>query len=917
MPPVVAAIAAVAAWTVTVAGVSIAAGSILIGVIVSTGLTLAAQAIIGRPKSLLDRGQTVSFRSPAAAAQIVYGETRVSGPIVFMATSGFGNATDNKFLWVSVALAGHEVESIGDVYLNDEVVQFDTEESGTISYADSAFTWPYLGGAQGRASTAPAGGLRDWAWVLKRLGTYDQPVQANVAMGKPSLALTAITPADTFKGIAYLAGTFCHKPDKFPSGPPNMSAIVKGRKVYDPRVGAHDIDDPTTWEWSDNPALCLADYLRGCPMLVAAGVVKRPYGIGASDNAIDWDSVIEAANICDESIPFSGGTQKRYTCNGTIDTDVSPKNAIPAIASSMAGSVAYSGGLWKIYAGAYRTPTVSLDENDQCGPAKTQARRARRDLFNGIKGKFRGPASFYQTTDFPNVSSAAFIEQDNGEEIWQEVELPFTDNAATCQRIAKIDLYRNRSQIITERTFKLSALGTQVGDVILLTDARKGWNEKPFEITRWSLRMDRDSSGAPAMVIDMTLAETSAAIYDWDASEEQLLREQPSTNLPRPWVVAVPGAPGIVESLYSTRDGSGVKTRVTLSWVDAGEGYFLDYIPEFKPTAETDWQPLPAVTGTSISIDDVAAGVYDFRVKTRNTLGVSSEYSTSLGLTVYGLGAAPSALAGLGIQPLGNQAVLAWDQALDLDVREGGKIEFRHSPALSGVTWANSTQIREAVSGQQSYANVPLKAGTYIVRPVDSSGIPGETTSVTTKQASINGFAALSGSPVTEETSFAGTHSGTVGSGSVLKLANSQLWDDIPDLDALGTNIDETGGISESGVYTFANAYDFGSVTRARLTSKIAASITSILSNIDDIEALIDDWDSFDGDQTGGQADAWVEYRQTDDDPSGSPTWTSWQRLDTAEVECRGVQFRAQLRSYDTAYNIEITTLQVAAESRS
>jgi hypothetical protein len=915
MPPVVAAVAA----AITAIGVGAAtaaiAAEIIVSILISQGLNLIIASTREKPKSLDGRGQTVAFRSPAAAAQIIYGETRVSGPIVFMTTTGYGSENDNRYLWISVALAGHEVDSIGDIYFGDEVVQFDTEASGITSAANGARFTNLVGGAQGIGSSAPAGGLRGHAWVIPRLGSYDQTAPAN-ARAIPWIS-DLIGAGDTFKGMAALHGTFAHNNDRFPSGPPNMSAVVRGRKVYDPRNGAHDIDDPTTWEWSDNPALCLADYLRGCPTLIAAGVVKRPYGIGAEDSSIDWDSVIDAANICDEPIAYSGGTQKRYTCNGTIDSDVSPKNALPAIASSMAGSVAYSGGLWKIYAGAYRTPTVLLGENDQCGPAKTQARRARRDLFNGIKGKFRGPASFYQTTDFPNVSGETFIAQDNGEEIWQEVELPFTDNAAMCQRIAKIDLYRNRSQIVTERTFKLSALGTQVGDVILLSDARKGWTEKPFEITRWSLRMDRDSSGAPAMVVDMTLAETSAAVYDWDASEERLLAEQPATNLPRPWVVVAPGAPGIIESLYSTRDGSGVKTRVALSWAAAGEGYFLDYIPEFKPSADSDWQPLPAVTGTSIAIEDVAAGSYDFRVKTRNTLGVSSEYSTSLGLTVYGLGAPPAAITGLGIQPLGNQAVLAWDQSSDLDVREGGKIEFRHSPALSGVTWANSTQIREAVSGQQSYANVPLKAGTYVIRPVDSSGIAGPETSVTTKQASINGFSALSGSPVTEETTFAGTHSGTVGGSSILKLSNSQLWDDIADLDALGTNIDETGGISSSGTYTFANAYDFGAVTRARLTSKVSASITSILSNIDDIAAFIDDWDSFDGDQDGGQADAWVEYRQTDDNPSGSPTWTAWQRLDTAEVECRGVQFRAQLRSYDTAYNIEITTLQVAAEQRS
>jgi len=912
VPPVVAAVAAAITAIGVGAATAVIVAEIVVGIALSAALSAATTAIAGKPKSLNDRGQTVAFRGSSPPAQIVYGETRTSGPIVFMATTGLKADYDNRLLWIDVALAGHEVEEISDVYFGDEVVTFDTEGSGTQSGVDNRLL---IGGAQGQVSTDPAGGLRHYAWVIKRLGGYNQTPNPNAR--NFSWINEVITAADTFRGVARLCGTFSFEANKFPSGPPNMSAKVKGRKIYDPRVGAHDINDPTTWTWSDNPALCIADFLRGVPMLVDAGVVARPYGLAVSDSSIDWDSVIEAANICDELVAYSSGTQKRYTCNGTLDADVSPKDALSSLVTSMAGSVAYSGGLWKIFAGAYRTPTVSLDESDQCGPSKTQARRARRDLFNGVKGKFRGSETFYQTTDFPAVTSATFVDQDNGEEIFQNVELPFTDNSAMCQRIAKIDLFRNRSQIVTERTFKLSALGTQVGDVILLTDTRKGWSDKPFEIVRWSLRSDRSGEGAPTLVIDMTLAETSATIYDWDASEETLFTQQPATNLPRPWIVTPPGSPAIIESLYVTRDGSGVKTRVTVSWAAADEGYFLDYIPEYKPSSSAAWLPLPAVTGTSIQIEDVAAGTYDFRVRTRNTLGVASDYATTLGLTVYGLGAPPAALTGLGIQPLGNQAVLAWDQAADLDVREGGKIEFRHSPATSGVTWANSTQIREAVSGQQSYANVPLKAGTYVVRAVDSSGIAGAETSLTTKQASINGFAALSGSPVTEETTFAGTKTDTVAAASILKLANSLYWDDIADLDALGTNIDETGGISVSGSYTFANAYDFGATTRARLTSKIAASITSILSNVDDITANIDDWDAFDGDTTGGQADAWVEFRQTDDNPSGSPTWSEWMRVDTVEVECRGLQFRAQLRSYDTAYNIEIATLQVAAEERS
>ena len=927
MPPVAAAAPAIAASAGEIALLAEAAaaagfatatvslGSIITGTLISAALSAASSLLLaGKQQDFTGRGQTLSFRAAAAAASIIYGETRVGGPLVFATTSGGDGEFDNKLLWMVVALAGHEVEEISDVYFSDEIVSFQPEST-------VAFPSFFRGAAIGTAVTDPGGGLgKDggYAFCIKRLGTADQALNPNFRGGTGFHNLNGvINDSDTFKGVAHLSLTFVYAPTLFPSGAPNVSARVKGRKVYDPRDPAHDIDDPSTWTWSANAALCTVDFLRGCPMDVGGGIITRPYGVQAADAEIDWPSVIEAANICDESVAIaSGGSQARYTCNGLLDSDITPEDGLRSLLSSMAGKVAWSGGLWSIFAGAYRTPTVSLGDDDQCGPAKTQAKRARRDLFNGIKGKFRGPQTKYQATDFPRVSSQTYIDQDNGEEIWRDVELPFTDNAAACQRIGRLELLRNRQQIVTERRFKLSALATRVGDTIMLTDSRKGWVEKAFEVHRWVLASEQDSQGMPFLCIDMVLHETSSGVYDWTADDEFAFDDAPDTNLPRPWEVALPGAPGIIEELYSTRDGSGVKTRVTISWAAALEGYFLDYIAEYKLSSATDWTVLPGVTGTTIVISDVAAGIYDFRVRTRNRLGVPSEYSTSSGLTVYGLGAVPATLAGLGIQPLGNQAMLAWTQSVDLDVREGGFIEFRHSPSFSSVTWENSTSIREAVPGAASATTVPLKAGTYVLRAVDSSGITGAITTVSSKQASINGFTSLGGSPLTEETAFTGVKTSTVASASILKLDNVGLWDDIADLDLVLGNVDDLGGLAPSGSYAFNSAYNFGAVTRVRLTSKVAATITSLLSNLDDRTGNIDDWDDFDGSTSGGAADAWVEYRQTDDNPAGAPTWTSWMRLDTAEAEAWGVQCRAQLRSYDTAYNIEIATLQVAAESR-
>ncbi|MCS7002799.1 MAG: hypothetical protein NZ518_08120, partial [Dehalococcoidia bacterium] len=60
--------------------------------------------------------------------------------------------------------------------------------------------------------------------------------------------------------------------------------------------------------------------------------------------------------------------------------------------------------------------------------------------------------------------------------------------------------------------------------------------------------------------------------------------------------------------------------------------------------------------------------------------------------------------------------------------------------------------------------------------------------------------------------------------------------------------------------------------------------------------------------------DAWIEVRQTDDNPGGSPVWSEWVRLDAAEKRARAFQFRLQLRSYDPAYNQWITGLGVRAD---
>lgn len=103
-----------------------------------------------------------------------------------------------------------------------------------------------------------------------------------------------------FKPLAF-AHITVKKDDVWQGGLPNVSVVVKGAKVYDPRESSHLSTNATTWEWSDNPALCLLNYLT-----------NSEYGCSVSYDEIDIDSFISLANVCDEEITYSNKSSVRH-----------------------------------------------------------------------------------------------------------------------------------------------------------------------------------------------------------------------------------------------------------------------------------------------------------------------------------------------------------------------------------------------------------------------------------------------------------------------------------------------------------------------------------------------------------------------------------------------------------------------------
>ena len=112
--------------------------------------------------------------------------------------------------------------------------------------------------------------------ITSYLGTSTQTADARLV----SLFPTLWTSAHRARGVAYLVCEFTFDETAFPSGLPNVTAVVRGAKVYDPRTA--------TTAWSENPAL-LARHVITHPQFG-----KRTSITAAEDARISGKAVSEA-----------------------------------------------------------------------------------------------------------------------------------------------------------------------------------------------------------------------------------------------------------------------------------------------------------------------------------------------------------------------------------------------------------------------------------------------------------------------------------------------------------------------------------------------------------------------------------------------------------------------------------------------
>ncbi|MFM2422452.1 MAG: hypothetical protein RL291_982, partial [Pseudomonadota bacterium] len=523
-------------------------GSALVSAGISLALGYAARKLAPEPTpqqfaTFGARGHRLSLNlDPNTPREVIFGLGATAGSLVYRHVFG---ANDAK-LHLVFALADHECDSLSGIIVDGRPVTWDAGTGLVAEYGT---------------------GMK----VTFHSGAYDQSADAGLVASSGG----RWTNDDRGRGVCYVAVELTYNEVKFAGGVPRFLFLVKGAKFYDWRKdgtnggsGSHRWGQPATYEWSDNPMVCLYNYRRG--VFIGA---NRVAGMNTPASALPVSDWTAAANACDELVGLrAGGTEKRYRVNAIMSTSEEHREVIRAMLSACAGREIDTGGELKPMPGISQAPVLTVTDDDLIAdaPIEISPKMARNDLVNAVFGSFHDPAQQYEGVALPPRLSSADETADGGVRLEQHYSLDYVTSHAQGQRILEIFRRRGRHQMQVQCRLRSRFSVLEAGDWIAFTSSRYGWVSKTFEIV----------SALPGedLTVQVTLMETGNSVYAWVPADDEINPLDP------------PDLPGGGTAL-TTVEGFTI-ANVTLQ---SGETQ--------RPGLQAQWEPINDLTVIAILIE--------------------------------------------------------------------------------------------------------------------------------------------------------------------------------------------------------------------------------------------------------------------------------------------------------------------------
>lgn len=442
----------------------------------------------------------------------------------------------------------------------------------------------------------------------------------------------------SYKLSGYAAGLITAKFDKkakrYASGLPQFGAIIKGVKVYDPRLdttypggsGAHRFDDETTWEWSENPALHAIAYARG-----RYHNAKKVFGCGFREEAIDLPAWVEFANICDDN---------GWVLGGTIYEPGSKWDNLKRICATGAGEPVFVGAKLSVKCNAPRVALDTITAADLAdGEISIPGMKTWRERINSIVPRYRSEEHKWEYVQSDMVQVSAYVTED-GEEKIEERQIDLIQDKDQAAQVVTYELVNARElgPIVLPCKPRLMAYVTGEALTVNLPEAGlvsqlcliRGRRVDPATgIVELTLETETTAKHAFALGQSGT-APPPPALTDGEELDDVATSGAPSST---PYVVANEAAMIALYTSGSVVTGDvAIRSDVSSTFIYNGgtSGTAADWTEALSPTGPTDGDKgdvVVSVSGTVYTIDANAvsntklADMATATIKGRNTAG--------------------------------------------------------------------------------------------------------------------------------------------------------------------------------------------------------------------------------------------------------------------------------------------------------
>ncbi|EHZ2723252.1 fibronectin type III domain-containing protein [Vibrio parahaemolyticus] len=386
----------------------------------------------------------------------------------------------------------------------------------------------------------------------------------------------------------------------------NITALVTGGAVYDPREADNDFEVPTTWTGkSSNVALAVYDYLT-----------SSYYGLGIKPEYIDEASFAYAASFCD-----ANGLE----INSAIRADDSFAEILQDMLICCGGSLVISNGKIKFLVEEQELVALYDLDDDliikdslKVSPASTS------DYYNVVSTTFKSEINRDNDDDFiipADVTTDERVLQD-GEVITKSIKMPYSRDAFESEGgvvnngVKYItNVIYNKANFQSTVTFDLDLHAFPMLEplsVVSITNDAYGFNEKKFRVLSMEISTDSDR---------FNIARINAIEYD-DSIYTGTLGG--ATSLPRPRPLDEIQPP---KNLTFNLEAFVISGYGLLRWEHGSFTPSTAYDIEYRLATQTEWTRYrSAHKGDNIAMYDLKGDTYDFRVRTHDTVLGTSEW---------------------------------------------------------------------------------------------------------------------------------------------------------------------------------------------------------------------------------------------------------------------------------------------------